>query len=85
MNELYFIGMDITTETKNLVDFTTITCTNGMTDNELKAYKMGITNTLSALKTVLENNDLTVIHMDGMEIPTELSLDEVEAYYSDLY
>lgn len=84
MNELYFLGMDITEETKRLVDFTTITCTNGMTDNELKAYKLGITNTISTLKAVLENDDMVTIHIDGLDVPTELSIDELEKYYKSI-
>lgn len=84
MNELYFLGMDIVEETKTLVDFTTITCTNGMTEDELKAYKLGVTNTISALKSVIgHENDMVVINIEGLEIPTELSIDEVEEYIFD--
>lgn len=85
MNELYFLGMDIVEETKTLVDFTTATCTNGMTENELKAYKMGIDNTVSALKAVLQSDDMAVVNIEGFEVPTELSVDEVEEYYISLY
>jgi hypothetical protein len=81
MNELYFLGMDITEVTKTLVDFTTITCTNGMTDGELRAYKLGIENTVSALKAVIgQENNMPVINIEGLEIPTELSIDEIEGY-----
>jgi hypothetical protein len=84
MNELYFLGMDIAEETKTLVDFTTITCTNGMTENELKAYKLGITNTISALKSVIEHEyGIAVVNIEGLELPTELSIDEVEEYFLD--
>lgn len=85
MNELYFLGMDIAEEVRTLVDFTTITCTNGMTENELKAYKLGIENTLSALKAIINNDDMAVININGLEIQTELSVDEVNTYYSTLY
>jgi len=85
MNELYFLGMDVVEETKVLVDFTTITSTDGMTESELKAYKMGIENTISALKATLESDDIVVLNIEGLEVPTELSIDEVEEYYSTLY
>ena len=84
MNELYFIGMDIVEETKSLVDLTTITCTDGMTENELMAYKLGIKNTISALKTVLTDAEMMAINIQGLDIPTELSIDEVEYYCSTL-
>lgn len=85
MKELYFLGMDIVEETKALVNFTEITCTNGMTESELKTYKMGIENTISALKSVLQDNDALVVNISGMEIPTEISSYEFEEYYSTLY
>ena len=84
MNELYFIGMDITEETKTLVDFTTITCTDGMTDSELQAYKLGVKNTISALKSILSNDGLVAINIPGLDVQTELSVDDVEEYYSTL-
>ena len=85
MGELFFVGTDIVKETKQLVDFTMITCTNGMTENELDAYKLGIKNTLEALKGVLyvdATNEL-VINIDGMDIPTELTIDDLETYFLD--
>lgn len=85
MDELYFIGMDIVEETKTLVDFTTITCTNGMTDSELKAYKLGVKNTISALQAMLTNDEMIVINIPGLDIQTELSIDEVEKYCSTLH
>jgi hypothetical protein len=85
MNELYFLGMDIVEETKTLVNFTTITCTNGMTDSELKAYKLGIDNTISALKATIEAGNMAVVNIQGFDVPTELSVDEVEEYYAALY
>lgn len=82
MNELYFLGMDIAEETKNLMKITTIACTDGMTESELKAYKLGVENTISALKTVMEEDEVAVVNINGFEIPTELSIDELEEYYS---
>ena len=84
MDELYFLGMDVVEETKTLADLTMLTCTAGMTDSELQAYRLGVINTISALKTVLESDDMAVINIEGLEVSTELSIDEVEAYYSAL-
>ena len=83
MNELFFTGMDILEEIKNMINFTTITCTNGMTDGELSAYRLGIKNTLSALQSVLDCNDTPVVNIEGIEIPTELSVDELEEFFSE--
>ena len=85
MNELYFLGMDIVGETKNIISLSEVVCTYEMTENERKAYQMGIANTISALEAVIRENDIPVVDISGMEIPTELSVDDMENYYSNLY
>lgn len=85
MNELFFIGTDILEETKRLSEFATITCTDGMTENELNAYKLGVKNTLEALKAVLyvDNANECVVNINGMEIPTELTIEDLQEYYTE--
>lgn len=81
MNELYFVGMDIIEETKTLVDFTTSICTDGMTESELRAYKMGVANALSALEATLDAEHGTfVINIKGMEIQEEFDITDLEHY-----
>jgi hypothetical protein len=81
MKELYFVGMDIIEETKMLVDFTTSICADGMNENELKAYKMGVANTLSALKEVLASADGNfVVNINGMEMQEEFDITDLEHY-----
>lgn len=79
MPDALFITMDIPKETRKLLDSVTEahTVTEGMTDSELKAYQMGIGNTLSALEAVLESDDERVVHMDGTDIPTEMDFYEI--------
>lgn len=65
-----FIGMDIITQTKGLVyeTFTNGTC-EGMNSNEYVAYEMGVKNTLSALRSILETDeDEYIIHIPGKKI-----------------
>ena len=85
MNELYFLGMDIVEEVKNIIKLSHVLCTDGMTESELKAYQMGIANTISAIDAVIRESDIPVIDMSGIEMPTELSIDEVENYYNSVY
>ena len=84
MNELYFLGMDIVVETTNIVDLTKMVCTNGMNDNEVKAYNLGISNVISALKSVLKEDSMMIVNIDGLDIPTELTVDELEKYASNM-
>ena len=86
MDELFFVGMDIVEETKNIIHAATPDCTRGMTDSELKAYNLGITNTLSALKGVVYTDSINsfALHIDGFEIPTEFTYDDLVDCLSDL-
>jgi hypothetical protein len=81
MSELLFVGMDIVEETKSLVNFSTSICTDGMTESELKAYKMGVANALSALAATLDSEDGTfVVNINGMEIQEEFDIADLEHY-----
>lgn len=85
MKELYFIGMDVAEETKILTDFTTSICTIGMTENESKAYNLGVKNTLSALNEILEiKNNEFVVNIPGMEIQEEFDILDLEHYLSNI-
>lgn len=85
MNELYFLGMDIVEETRHISKFSEIICTDGMTESELKAYQMGIENTLSALKSIITTDGgMAAVNIDGIDNPTELTVDELQEYYETM-
>lgn len=82
MNELYFLGIDIIEETKTIMNLTSDSCTEGMSESELKAYQLGITNVFSILESVLQSNDeMIIVNMEGLDVATELSIDDLEEYY----
>ena len=78
MNELYFVGVDVAETTRKLMHEDYEVITNGMTKTELMAYNLGIENTISALKTIMEtaNENEVVIHIDGLEVETEFTTDD---------
>lgn len=84
MNELYFIGMDIIEEVKTLSDLTAITCTDGMTESELDAYNLGIKNTLSALSALIDEDGMHIVNISGLDVATELTIDELEEYCNSI-
>ena len=49
MSELYFLGADIIVETKNLLNLTSVVCTDGMDENELKELVLAPQETISDL------------------------------------
>lgn len=85
MHELYFLGMDIVDETRTISKLSTIICTDGMTESELKAYELGIENALSALKSVIATDSaMAVVNIEGLDVPTELDFDELQEYYATI-
>ena len=82
MNDLYFLGMNIIEEVKIMANFTTETCTDGMTESELAAYKAGVSNVMSALKALLDD-DIPIVNIDNIEIPTELTIEELEDFFNE--
>jgi hypothetical protein len=61
-NELIFLGMNITEAVLDSMLKTKKKVTQGMSSKELKAYEMGISNTLSYLQVLLNDTDLVVVN-----------------------
>ena len=75
MNELLFTAMDIPKEIRRILNSTPIG--NGMTEGEVIAYQLGTYNTISLLKSLLESDEHIVFHIRGLDMPTELDIDEI--------
>lgn len=74
LRDLLFTGMDVPNETRKLL--AQFTVTDGMTEGELRAYTMGVENTLSATRAILELDGL-VFHATGYDVIEEFDLDEL--------
>lgn len=74
LRDLLFTGMDIPNEARKLL--LKFTVTDGMTEGELKAYKMGVENTLRATRALL-NLDQLVFHIEGNDCIEEFDLDDL--------
>ena len=80
LRELLFIGIDIPNETRKLL--AEFDLTNGMTDSELKAYEMGVENTLRATRALLEHLDQPIFHASGYDVVEEFDLDDLIEFVS---
>lgn len=74
LRDLLFTGMDVPNETRKVL--AKFTVTEGMTKSELKAYEMGVENTLRAARALLEIDQL-VFHISGYDIMEEFDIDEL--------
>lgn len=83
MNELIFVGMDIAEEVKFVSSDLFNRITDGMTDGERRAYKLGITNTISVLRGLLNCGDGVVVNVPELEEAMEFTYDDLERYLLD--
>lgn len=74
LRDILLTGMDIPNETRKLLSRFTVT--DGMTENELKAYKMGVENTIRAMQALI-NIDQIVFHLEGHNCMEEFDLDDL--------
>ena len=82
LRDLLFTGMDVPNETRKIVSQFTVT--DGMTESELKAYEMGVENTLRAAQTLL-NLDQLVFHLEGHDCIEEFDLREIIKIIEEKY
>lgn len=74
LRDILLTGMDIPNETRKLLSKFTVT--DGMTESELKAYKMGVENTIRAMQALI-NLDQIVFHLEGNDCIEEFNLDDL--------
>ena len=76
LRDVLFTGMDVPREARKILNsFTNVT--NGMTDSELRAYKIGVENALGVVKMLLREDNHIVFHFEGHERMEEFDLDEL--------
>ena len=82
LRDLLFTGMDVPNETRKIVSQFTVT--DGMTESELKAYEVGVENTLRAAQALL-NLDQLVFHLEGHDCIEEFDLREIIKIIEEKY
>lgn len=75
LQDILFTGMNVMNETRKILEQFEVT--KGMADGELKAYEMGVENTLRVVEMLLEQDDHIVFHLEDSDIMTEFDLDEL--------
>lgn len=74
LRDVLLTGMDIPNETRKLLSRFTVT--DGTTESELKAYRMGVENTIRAMQALI-NIDQIVFHLEGHDCMEEFDLDDL--------
>lgn len=87
LQNLLFTGMDIPNEARDLMD--KLTSIEGMTEDEERAYRFGVSEAFRAVRTILNLDDQIVFHLEGHDCIEEFDLDDLieiveekEGYYN---
>ena len=85
MHDVMFVGMNIENEVKKLVNSKEKIITNGMNESELRAYRLGIKNTISAIDTVFNSEDdyTAVVQVKWLDKPEEFTFEDINALFED--
>lgn len=85
LSNILFTGMDITKETDKMLKTVESSCTNGMTESERKAYNMGVSNTISALGALLDDDEHLVFHLKNQTHIEEFNISDMLTVIKNKY
>ena len=76
LRDILLTGMDIPSEAQKIMD--RLTSIEGMTEDEERAYRFGVSEALRAVRTILNlDGDHIVFHLEGHSCMEEFDLDEL--------
>ena len=76
LQDMLFTGMDVPNEAQKIMD--KLTSIKGMTEDEERAYRFGVSEALRAVRTILNlDGDHIVFHLEGHDCMEEFDLDEL--------
>lgn len=73
-----FTIMNVYKEANQILEANEGVITEGMTDTELAAYRLGIVNMTSLLKSLLNDDENFVVHHPGYDVPTEADIGDIK-------
>ena len=76
LRDILFTGMDIPNEAQNIMN--KLTSIKGMTEEEEKAYRFGVSEAFQAVRLILNLDDNhLVFHLEGHDCIEEFDLDDL--------
>lgn len=75
MDEVLFMGMNLPKEVDKFLNEKELLITNGMSGAELKSYRLGVKNALSALSSIINGfDDYVLVHTANERYTCELDI-----------
>jgi hypothetical protein len=81
-NDLLFLGLNLPKEIKDMLKSRENIITKGMTEGELKAYELGVSNSLSALTSLLQTKNENFVINVNIDTPTEFDISDLICFAS---
>lgn len=76
LRDVLFTGMDIPNEAQKIME--KLTSIKGMTEDEERAYRFGVSEALRAVRTILNlDDDHIVFHIEGHDCMEEFDIDDL--------
>ena len=76
LRDILLTGMDIPNEAQKIMD--KLTSIDGMTEDEERAYRFGVSEAFRAVRTILNlDDDHIVFHLEGHNCMEEFDLDDL--------
>ena len=76
LRDILLTGMDIPSEAQKIMD--RLTSIKGMTEDEERAYRFGVSEALRAVRTILNlDGDHIVFHLESHDCMEEFDLDDL--------
>ena len=76
LQDILFTGMDIPNEAQKIME--KLTSIKGMTEDEERAYRFGVSEAFRAVRTILNlDGDHVVFHLEGHNCMEEFDLDDL--------
>lgn len=81
MDEIIFCGIDIPAKVEEISARLANRLVHDMTDNELRAYKLGVMNTISILRGIVDGDCDVFVHIPDLEYEKEFMFDELKRFW----
>jgi hypothetical protein len=78
MDELIFCGIDIPAKVEEISTRLANRLRFEMSDNELRSYKLGVMNTISILRGLVDDDCCVFVHIPNLDYEKEFTFDELE-------
>lgn len=81
MDEIIFCGVDMPAKVEEISTRLANKLVHDMNDNEFRAYKLGVMNTISVLRGIVDDDLVMFVHIPDLDYEKEFTFDELEKFW----